>query len=300
MGRSAWRNQRAGRVWRDRATPVVHSALRRRRDRNPRFAFNTRVRPAASTIGALAYVFSPFVVSDVIPNPIYLAALAILPALLAVVLAGAKGIYPNAGGRISCSAFCAHSRLRLRQPAVARNGHRLCLCDTRNCVLDAWTDCCQTGTYCAGTRFLLATAVSAYWTVPAFLHLPSFAKDQLAAISSWSWTQGRATLQNAFWLNNTWSWSYPEYYPFASTYDDWPLKLLRFGPAILAFAALLIANKATRVGFGHLRVTVLASTVALAVILISTGTNPPGNVVSTARTHSRLAGCFASQGGSCL
>ena len=48
-------------------------------------------RPIGTIIGSLAYSFSPFVVANVVPNPVLIVALALLPALPAVVLLGAKG-----------------------------------------------------------------------------------------------------------------------------------------------------------------------------------------------------------------
>ena len=59
---------------------------------------------------------------------------------------------------------------------------------------------------------LLALA-SSYWLVPTLLQLKIDATSTLANTSSWIWTEGRATLANGFWLNNTWGWKFAEYLP---------------------------------------------------------------------------------------
>src|SRR5439155_1454301 len=56
----------------------------------------------------------------------------------------------------------------------------------------------------------ITVAASAYWVIPSILQLALVAQGQLAAISSWSWTEGRATVLNAFWLNAVWGWPYKE------------------------------------------------------------------------------------------
>jgi hypothetical protein len=129
----------------------------------------------------------------------------------------------------------------------------------------------------------LAIAVSAYWIVPSLVQLASATNNQLATISSWSWTEGRATLANAYWLNTAWSWIHPEYYPFASIYGTFPLSVLRFAPAILALAGLAIVQNPSpfrrKNADSRFRLAVVATAAALSLIVISTGTNPPGNLV---------------------
>ena len=126
--------------------------------------------------------------------------------------------------------------------------------------------------------------LSAYWIVPSVFQLQDAALTQLSAISSWSWTEVRATVRNGFWLNTAWPWAYPDYFPFAASYDALPLSVLRFAPALVAFGALTIRysrdTKSVRSSLnGGLRVSVLAASVALVLIFLGTGTNPPGNVL---------------------
>src|SRR6266851_1254712 len=115
-------------------------------------------------------------------------------------------------------------------------------------------------------------AISAYWIVPSVYQLHSAALTKLASISDWNWTQDRATVRNAFWLNTSWFWSHPEYIPFASAYDSLPLSLLRFVPAIIAFSALALHDPATafrrRSSAVPLRMTGLTAGIALAIIFL--------------------------------
>src|SRR5260370_19315157 len=89
----------------------------------------------------------------------------------------------------------------------------------------------------------LALLVSAYWIVPSGIQLLDSGYAQFVPASSWTWTEGRATILNGLWLNNFWEWAYPEYSPFASRYDTFPLFLLRFAPAILAFSTLTLKRE---------------------------------------------------------
>src|SRR5438105_2227009 len=84
----------------------------------------------------------------------------------------------------------------------------------------------------------LLLAASAYWIVPSILYASDAASHGLAAISSWDWTESRANIRNAFWLNSTWAWAFPEYHPYAAAYDMLPTSLLRFALPALAFSAL--------------------------------------------------------------
>ena len=69
---------------------------------------------------------------------------------------------------------------------------------------------------------LFLVLASAYWLVPVVLQLKIDATSTLASQSSWTWSEGRATLANGFWLNNAWGWKYAEYYPYAAAYGESP------------------------------------------------------------------------------
>ena len=67
------------------------------------------------------------------------------------------------------------------------------------------------------------------------IHLLDLHDNQLATLASWTWTEGRATLLNAFWLNTSWGWVHPEYFPYADKFDSLPLSILRFVIPAAAF-----------------------------------------------------------------
>ena len=128
---------------------------------------------------------------------------------------------------------------------------------------------------------LLALA-SSYWLVlPTVLQLKIEATSTLANPSSWTWTEGRATLANGFWLNNSWGWKYAEYFPYAGAYDKFPLLILKFLLPITAFSFLALAlfPRAIGVTARRARVGIAASATALFLVLLSTGTHLPGALV---------------------
>ncbi len=127
---------------------------------------------------------------------------------------------------------------------------------------------------------LLALA-SSYWLVPTVLQLKIDATSTLANPSSWTWTEGRATLANGFWLNNDWGWKFAEYFPYAGAYGKFPLLILKFLLPITAFGFLALARfpRAIGVTARRARLGIAASAMALFLVLLSTGTRLPGALV---------------------
>jgi hypothetical protein len=124
----------------------------------------------------------------------------------------------------------------------------------------------------------LLALLSCYWVVPALLSLGGASSGQLSATSSWTWTESRSGMANAFWLNTTWAWAYPRYFPFAARYAAFPLTVIRYLIPAVAFVALPLGSKLgapreTR------RITMLVGTGALFFVVLATGTLWPGKVV---------------------
>ncbi len=242
------------------------------------------IHPLAALVGAYAFVFSAYVVSTVNIYSNYLTALVLIALMPALILAAAKGtmrvltvvlgvaltapllgyayLNPPLVGMVLLSLFFA--------PVMAGLlwGRRAAVRAVKTIAL----------------ALPLLLLLSAYWVVPAALQLGTAATSQLSSISSWDWTEVRATLRNAFWLNTTWQWRFPEYNPYASTYDLLPLSVIRFAVPAVAFGALSFASSAgpsfdSSDRKSTLRVALPMATVALVLIFISTGTNPPGNVL---------------------
>src|SRR5260370_28639153 len=74
----------------------------------------------------------------------------------------------------------------------------------------------------------LLLAGSAYWVVPAIIHLSTSIPSQLSGLADWTWAENRATIYNALWLNVHWAWNYLEYFPYARLYSQLPLSFARF------------------------------------------------------------------------
>jgi FkbM family methyltransferase len=243
-----------------------------------------RMSSVAAFVGTTVYVLSPLVVSQVTVNTVFLAALGLLAALpAAIVAAGTGRISMRLGAVLVAISAPLIGYVDLNPPLV---GMLLGAMMTAPLVA-AWVDGREAGFRSFRTLLLampLLIAASAYWLVPSILHLSTVVSDQLAPLVSWTWTEGRATIRNAFWLNTFWAWAFPEYFPYAKAYEVPPVSSLRFVLPAIAFSALAFrpesrSNSQTFHRNRELRLAVAVATVALALIFVSTGTNPPGNVL---------------------
>ncbi len=236
-----------------------------------------RVGPPGSTLGALAYVFNAHVVT-VGTNPVYLAAMVLLAGLPAVVLTTASGRWALRRGVLVLGASAPLlGYVSLNPPLVVMIGALLASMP----LLAGWLDGRAAArrairTLALGAPFLVLA--SSYWLVPTVLQLKIEATSTLANPLSWTWTEGRATLANGFWLNNSWGWKYAAYYPYAGVYDKFPLLILKFLLPIMAFGFLALARfpRAIGVTARRARLGVAASATALFLVLLSTGTRLPG------------------------
>lgn len=244
-------------------------------------ALGLRTLPAA--IGALFYVFNPFLVNIGFASN-YIAALLLLPGVIALVLWVSRGrlritwgiallvfstpligyVYTNpplAGmvlvGLVASAMLAAY----LGGSVAARRAAKLVLIGLPVLVL-----------------------ASAYWVVPSYFQLSVVATAHLSSLSNWAWSQGRASIRNGFWLNDNWAWKYPAYFPFAPGYGRFPLNILRFALPAVAFSALILPS-ADSMGkdlsrwLFTMRVSIVAATTSLIFIFLSTGTNSPGTVI---------------------
>ena len=171
-----------------------------------------RVGPAGSTLGALAYVFNAHVVT-IGTNPVFLAGMVLLAGLPAVVLTTASGRWALRKGILLLGASAPLlGYISLNPPLVFMIGALLASMP----LLVGWLDGAAAARRALSTLALgvplLALACS-YWLLPTVLRLKIEATSALALQSSWTWTEGRATLANGFWLNNGWGWKYAAYYP---------------------------------------------------------------------------------------
>jgi len=238
------------------------------------------VGPAGSTLGALAYVFNAHAVT-IATNPVYVACMVLLAGLPAVVLSTASGRCAQRKGILLLSASAPFvGYVSLNPPLVFMLGAVLASMP----LLVGWLDGRAAARRALRTLTLgvpLLALASSYWLVPTVLQLQTEATSALASPSSWTWTEGRATLANGFWLNNSWGWKYAAYYPYAGAYDKFPLLILKFLLPITAFAFLALARfpRASGVTTRRARLGIAASATALFLILLSTGTRLPGAFV---------------------
>ena len=239
-----------------------------------------RVGPAGSTIGALAYVFNAHVV-DIGTNPVFLAAMVLLAGLPAVVLTTASGRWPLRRGILLLGASAPLlGYVSENPPLVLMIGALLASMP----LLVAWLDgraAARRALRTLALGGLLFVLASCYWLVPTVLQLKIDATSTLASPSSWTWTEGRATLANGFWLNNDWGWKYAEYFPYAGAYEKFPLVTLKFLLPITAFGFLALARFPRAIGATarRARLGIAASATALFLVLLSTGTLLPGALV---------------------
>jgi hypothetical protein len=239
--------------------------------------------PLAAVVGAAVYLLNVYVVSVVNINPVYIAALGLLAAMPATVIAVGTGQLSVRWGAALTALAAPMLGYVFQNPPLAGMVLGAVLAAP---LVSRWVDGRDAGfrslrAVSLGIPLLLAASL--YWIVPMLIYLPSVASDQLASLSSWNWTETRATISNAFTLDTYWAWVIPAYYPYAPAYDVPPLSLVRFIIPAAAFGALTLGDHS--IGgqrlqrCRELRIAVAAASVAIAVIFLSTGTNPPGNVV---------------------
>jgi hypothetical protein len=241
-----------------------------------------RMAPLPAAVGTAVYLLNPYVITWVNTYDVYLAALLLLPAILAALVAAGTGRLSVRWSAVLVAATAPLIGYTFLNPPLVG----MILAATLSAPLVvAWVDGRDAGVRSLRALLLavpLLLALSAYWIVPVILHLSELHPSPFTGVSGWLFTEVRATIRNAFWLNTHWGWRSPEYFPYAKAYEVPPLALLRFVLPAMAFGALALAplDDGGHMRFRrhrNLRLAVAATTVALAVIVLSTGTNPPGN-----------------------
>lgn len=244
-----------------------------------------RMGPVAAFVGTTVYLFNPYVVTYVSPHDVYLAALFVFPAIPAALVGAGTGRLSVRWSAVLVAATAPLVGFSFFEPPLV--GMILAAMLATPLVV-AWVEGRDAALRSLRALLLaipLLLITSAYWVVPAILHL-SEANLSASGISlGFNWIGGelRTTIRNAFWLNTRWMWITPEYFPYANLYDLLPLSLLRFVLPALAFSALALAQIRRRDHVADrdriLRLAVVAATAALFLIFFSTGTKTPGNII---------------------
>ena len=238
-----------------------------------------RIPPLPAVVGALLYILNPYVLSEVGINPVFITAMLLLPAVPAVVLTAGQRRLPMWAAVALIGMVGPLLGYAYDNPPIAG----MVVVATAAAPLIAWIldgrRAARRALITVGCGGALLCVTSAYWIIPAFLQLHEVASAQLSTLSSWAWTERRATLDNAFWLNTAWGWAFPEYLPVATQYDTMPLAAARFALPILGFSSLALVRTRSRSERSVARITALTAGLALSLIVLSTGTNFPGAVV---------------------
>ncbi len=239
-----------------------------------------RMGPVAALAGTVVYLTNPYVVTWVNTYDVYLAALFLLPAIPAVLVAAGTGRFSMWWSALMVAAASPLLGFAFSEPPLVG---MILVAMFSAPVLVAWVDGKDAALRSLRVLLLvipLLLATSAYWMVPAIVHLSEAHLSSSGILLGFNWTGGelRTTIRNAFWLNTRWLWIAPEYFPYAKAYDAFPLSVFSFVLPALAFSALALA-RARRSRDHSLRLVVAAATAALFLIFFSTGTKPPGNII---------------------
>jgi hypothetical protein len=233
------------------------------------------LRPAfAATAGAI-YALNPWMFSNASDDPPFYAAMAMVALWASVVLA-------TADRRMSIRRGAALMLLSAPLLAYVDENPPMIVALLVGTVLAAILAVLLTGRPAVArlARLFalvvpLGMIVNAFWIAPALLQLKVVNSGGLASVSSWDWTQARATIPNGLWLNNNWAWSYSDYFPFAHWYDQFPLRVGKYAWALVAFASLLVCTSGRR----RIRVTSVVALITAFIVFFSTGIRFPGSVI---------------------
>ncbi len=233
--------------------------------------------PAAAT-GAVVYLLGPYVAAMSGSQPSYLAAMAVVPGVVAWLLRAAEE--DRLGWRKGVWALPLAVLLGL----VAQSPPLLLACGAAalgGVLLVGWLR----GRSAARAAFrrgvavgALTLALSAYWSVPLGLQLATSSLVHQAASEHWGWAAQRASLVDGLWLNTAFDFRDPGRFPHDVLFVEFPLVLWRY--------ALPIGVLATTSGLGlqarrrgdqqRLRILAAALVVTLLATVVSTGDHQPG------------------------
>ena len=233
--------------------------------------------PMAGFVVGVVYYFNPMTLSQIGINDVYLTAMFLIPALAAAVIAYGRSrlqLWQLCLAFVVAAPFVGYtySNAPLVAMLAFTTGATPLLIWARFGRADAWRS--VRGVLIAGA---LLVGASAYWLIPSWTAIGSIATGNLSALSAWAFTESRSTLTNGFWLNTTWGWAYSQYYPYASDFEHFPLDLVPVLVPLIAFSGLALRRVSSNLGLRSPRMRGLIAIGALGVVLISTGTRPPGN-----------------------
>lgn len=244
-----------------------------------------RIGVMASASASIAYFFSPYTLSKVDLYPNFLAAMAVTPVLMALILLYASRKLHAVAlifGFIIAGPLIGFEFTNPPLVIVTAGGCALAVIIAGS--LFGRTEMRRAAQGLAhGTG--AAILASLYWLAPAIVSTTTTPVGKLAALSSWSWTEIRYTLTNAFWLNTMWAWNlFPHSYPFSHLYDIPPLWLVRLVVPAMSFGVLVLAALG-KVESKRSRTVAAIAMVCLVVEILANGTMPPFGLGFRALLH---------------
>ncbi|MGH9893332.1 MAG: hypothetical protein ACREA0_15345, partial [bacterium] len=234
------------------------------------FAFAFVRHPAGGMTAGVLAIINPYVLQN-IPNPIILWCLALMGATGGLILRAARGapVPPIAVALVGSLAVY----LTLNPPFLAIAAAWVVLL----VVLSGPLAGSSMRPRLAGRLVIRALPwaflLSLWWLVPVALSLAAAGGSyEIVAetdVNVWAWTHARNSVSNVLTLTSTWSWLYPEYFPYSSSLERPLWSLLRFALPALALAAPLLAGGWRR------RASLVLILVSLGLILLGKGLHEP-------------------------
>jgi hypothetical protein len=231
--------------------------------------------PSTGAIVSIAYFFSPMTFSEVGQvNDVFLSAMVLIPLLAAAVISY---------GNVRLRMWQVGLAFVLSAPFVGYAYENpplvgMMIATTLFAVLISWAkfgrQAAVRATRAAVVGGGLLALASLYWLIPAVGEYKIAATGSLSPLSAWAFTESRATLTNGLWLNNSWAWGNPEYFPYARVFGVFPLDLIPVLVPLMAFGALALRRSSRSRGDDRLMGLIVIS--ALVLVLLSTGTEEPG------------------------
>jgi hypothetical protein len=235
--------------------------------------------PLGGAVIALVYFFNPETLSQIGDNTVFMVAMILVPALAAVSISYGTS-------RIKLWQLCLTFVIAAPFVGYAYSNPPLVLMivfTTLTTPLLVWVRFGSEmalrslrGTLIAGS--LLAGA-SSFWLIPSLTSLTASSSNSLSPLSAWAFTEARTTLTNGLWLNSVWSWGSSIYTPYSMYFTRFPLALIPALVPMFAFLALLVPLLRRGLSIAATRLVGLLALLTLAVILLTTGTRSPGNLI---------------------
>ena len=242
-------------------------------------ARSLKLSPLAAVVTAMVYFFNPITMSFVGFNPVFQVAMFLVPALAAASISCGTGKMQLQYTLLIfflAAPFVGYAYLN--PPIVL-----LIALTTGLTPLIVWTRFGRRAAIRTARAVLVGglvlVGVGAYWIIPSLTSLGTAATQRLSMLSAWAFTEVRSTLANGFWLNVDWGWNYTIYSPYAVDFGRFPLDLIPALVPLTAFVILSVRSLRARLGGGIQRLVGLLAILCLGDILLSNGTNAPGNLL---------------------